>query len=170
MILETLAQVGEFVGGISVVATLIYLAIQIRGNTSAVRSTGAQQTHDTLIQGYLLIASNEKLNRLWRLGTHDLAALDEDETSQFFACWSAVLYIAQNWLYQKDKGALEEELVDTFLAGLAANFHASGFQIFWNERRFIFSRRLRDWVDAIIANPPQQPGHQLLQPRSQGSP
>ena len=44
MDLQTLAQIGEFLGGLSVLLTLIYLAIQIRGNTKAVRSAGAQQT------------------------------------------------------------------------------------------------------------------------------
>lgn len=164
MNLETLAQVGEFVGGISVIATLIYLAIQIRGNSRAVRSAGAQQTHDTLIQAYFQLASDTKLNRIVRLGTQDISTLNEDETGQFFAFWSGVLYLAQNWLYQRDKGALEDELVDTFLVGVAANFHAGGFQMYWNERRFTFSTNLRDWVEKIIKNGPQRPSHQVLQP------
>ena len=125
MDLESLAQVGEFVGGISVIATLIYLALQIRGNSSAVRSAGAQQTHDTLIQGYFQLATDPQLNRIFRLGTQDISSLNEDETGQFFAFWSGTLYIAQNWLYQRETGALEEELVDTFLSGLAENFHAA---------------------------------------------
>ncbi len=37
--LEKLANLGELIGGIAVVASLIYLAIQIRQNTANIRST-----------------------------------------------------------------------------------------------------------------------------------
>lgn len=39
MTLEQYAAIGEFVGGIGVVITLVYLALQIRQNTKTVRSS-----------------------------------------------------------------------------------------------------------------------------------
>ena len=68
MTLQELAQIGEFLGGAVVLVTLIYLAVQLKGNTKAVRSAGAQQTHETLIQGYFEIARNPDLNRIFRMG------------------------------------------------------------------------------------------------------
>lgn len=38
MNLETLGNLGDFFGGIAVIATLIYLAVQIRANTQATQS------------------------------------------------------------------------------------------------------------------------------------
>ncbi len=37
-VLEALGNVGDFVGGIGVIVTLVYLALQIRKNTQAVHS------------------------------------------------------------------------------------------------------------------------------------
>ena len=88
MNLQQLAQIGEFLGGISVLFTLIYLAIQLRGNTRAVQSAAAQQTHETLVQGYFEIANNADLNRIFRKGTIDYGSIDENEAGQFFAFWS----------------------------------------------------------------------------------
>ena len=162
MELQELAQVGEFLGGLSVLLTLIYLAVQIRGNTKAVHSTAAQQTHDTLTQGYFELARDPKLNRLFRAGTKDLSSLSEDDTGQFFAFWSGTLYMAQNWLYQKNAAALDDQLWNTFLSGMASNFHSEGFQSYWSERKYTFSDELQEWVEGIIAEPPMHEGHVIL--------
>jgi len=159
MTLQQLAQLGEFLGGASVLITLIYLAVQLRGNTKAVRSAAAQQTHETLIQGYFEAARNSELNRIFRAGTRDISTIDEDETGQFFAYWSGIMYIAQNWIYQRDTGALDEVLVDSFLTGIASNFHSEGFGVFWEQRKTTFSQGMVEWVETVRSNPPLRTGH-----------
>jgi hypothetical protein len=154
MDLNTLAQIGEFLGGLSVLLTLIYLAIQIRGNTKVVRSTGAQQTHDSMVELYRELAKDAELNRIFRVGTQDMTSLSEDEIGRVMAFWSATLYTVQNWLYQSDNGVLEETLVMTWLSGVASNFHAEGFKLYWGERKFMFSVPLQNWVEEIMSKPP----------------
>ena len=46
MNLEVLGNLGDFVGGIAVVLTLIYLAVQIRENTKEVRNNTVQALLD----------------------------------------------------------------------------------------------------------------------------
>ena len=41
MNLTQLANLGEFIGGIAVLVTLVYLALQVRQNTSALRASSA---------------------------------------------------------------------------------------------------------------------------------
>lgn len=41
--LDTLGNLGDFVGGIAVVITLIYLAVQVRQNTSALKAASWQE-------------------------------------------------------------------------------------------------------------------------------
>lgn len=159
MTLQQLAQIGEFLGGASVLVTLIYLAIQLKGNTKAVQSAAAQQTHETLIQGYFEIARNADLNRIFRVGTKDFSTINEDEAGQFFAFWSGIMYIAQNWIYQRDNGALDEKLVNSFLTGISSNFHSPGFGIFWSQRKNTFSQEMVDWVEGIRTKSPIRPGH-----------
>lgn len=153
MNLQELSQLGEFLGGFSVLLTLIYLAVQIRGNTKAVRSAGAQQTHDSMVHLYSQLASDTDLNRIFRHGTKNLAVLSEDESGQFYAFWSATLYIAQNWLYQKERGVLDEELVTTWLAGVASNFQYDGFKEYWSGRQYMYSEGLQNWVQDGISKP-----------------
>ena len=41
MDLDTLAAIGEFVGGVAVVVSIGYLALQMRQNTASIRATAA---------------------------------------------------------------------------------------------------------------------------------
>jgi hypothetical protein len=52
--LNELGSLGEFISGIAVVVTLIYLAVQIRHNTRAVRSS----MHHAMIESTLRIAES----------------------------------------------------------------------------------------------------------------
>jgi hypothetical protein len=56
MSLTQLALIGEFLGGFSVLLTMLYLAVQVRGNTKAMHSSTAQQTHDTITNVYMDMA------------------------------------------------------------------------------------------------------------------
>ncbi len=162
MTLLQLSQIGEFLGGLSVLLTLVYLAVQIRGNTKAVRSAGAQQTHDSMVQLYHQLAGDAELNRIFRVGTQDIDSLTEDEMGIFMAEWSATLYIIQNWLYQRNSGVLDEELVMTWLAGVSANFHENGFKAYWNGRKFMYSNVMQEWVEEMISKPLAHSGYELL--------
>lgn len=168
MSLQQLAQLGEFLGGLGVLITLIYLAMQIRSNTRAVRSAAAQQTHDTLVDGYFRLAEDARLNRIFRTGTQELNNLSEEELGQLFAFWSGTLYVCQNWLYQMEKGALDEELTMSFLGGVATNFHANGFKEYWDSRRDTFSPTLRSWVEGEMAKSKGFEGWKTLGPTSKG--
>ena len=46
MSLNDLANIGQVIGAIAVVISLIYVALQIRQNTNAVRSATAQTVHE----------------------------------------------------------------------------------------------------------------------------
>jgi len=50
MTIEQLGSVGEFIAAIATLATLIYLAIQVRQNTKALRATTFQQVSEAMAQ------------------------------------------------------------------------------------------------------------------------
>ena len=56
---EAVGAVGEIVGAIAVVITLIYLARQMRQNSSALRSTTAQSANEMAFSVYNPIVANE---------------------------------------------------------------------------------------------------------------
>ena len=137
MDLAQLALIGEFLGGLSVLLTMVYLAVQVRGNTKAMHSNIAQQTHDTITNVYMDMAKDEDLNRICRSGFSDLADLSEQDSARFYAACTAVMFVCQNLLFQTKTRSSDAEMASTFMLGLSANFHSPGFKSFWQERSFI---------------------------------
>ena len=166
MDLAQLAMIGEFLGGLSVLLTMVYLAVQVRGNTRAMHSNIAQQTHDTITNVYMDMAKDEDLNRIFRFGISDLASLSEQDSGRFYAACTAAMFMCQNLLYQTKTGSSDPEMANTFMLGLSANFHSPAFKSFWQERSFIFTKEIREWVSTVQSQPPLMPGHQTFAPRN----
>jgi hypothetical protein len=61
--LEEIALIAEVLGGLGILITLIYLAIQFRENTKATRSATASSTNATLVSWYNGIGKNEQASR-----------------------------------------------------------------------------------------------------------
>ena len=86
MTLDDLGNLGDLVGGIGVIATLIYLALQIRQNTTALRTSFYGQAAEPVWNLGALLTENKAMARIFRVGAQDPAQLDEDEETQFMFC------------------------------------------------------------------------------------
>jgi hypothetical protein len=80
---EALGAIGEVVAAVAVIATLGYLAVQMRQNTATV----ATSTYESVMSGYnelnLTIASDPHLGRIIHVGMYTPDDLDENERIRF---------------------------------------------------------------------------------------
>ena len=97
MTLTDLASIGEFVGGIAVIVTLVYLAVQLKQNSKMARANAVA----TLLARYespnAILAGSAEASRVFRLGTYGGAELNEDESTQYHCLciqFLAVVYAA----------------------------------------------------------------------------
>ena len=65
MTLDTLGNVGDFVGGVTVIVSLLYLAVQIRQHTKAVRSSSYHQAAEQTWNYCLAVAQDPTLAELF---------------------------------------------------------------------------------------------------------
>ena len=65
MSIEELGAIGEFVASFGVIATLVYLAIQMTQNTRAVKLNTARIVTEELQQMFSLLASDESLAKVF---------------------------------------------------------------------------------------------------------
>ena len=83
----TLAAWGEFLGGIAVVVSLIYLASQIRQNSNLLRASTASATSQIEYQQNALMVQDEEVARIFWEGLADRASLSEKDRRRL--CTSA---------------------------------------------------------------------------------
>jgi alkylated DNA nucleotide flippase Atl1 len=94
--IQDLGSVGELVGAIATVATLFYLATQIRSSTRAMRSASAQSVHESFATWYRMIASDGELSELTTKGLRDSESLTEAEKGRFVSTAMALLLCSQD--------------------------------------------------------------------------
>jgi len=105
---EAIGAIGEIVGALAVVVTLVYLVIQIRQNTAAV----ATATYESTMTGFndinVVVASDPELARLLDRGTQNSDALSVGEITQFNFLLRC--YANQWWklLKLRERGSLSE--------------------------------------------------------------
>jgi len=80
---QLLGNYGEFVGAIAVVATLAYLATQVRHNTIAQIANSQHAVSESLRSMNLLLTQDRELLQVLNRGANDLAALEEEEVLVF---------------------------------------------------------------------------------------
>ena len=130
MSIVELGALGEFVGSIAVVATLIYLAMQLRQNNAGMRAN-AYQTWVSL--NHHLNSAYAQLGRPWRLGIADATQLDEDTEIAFGGLNHSIFQMFQSIDYLYRMGALEESLWKAEISRAAGHLHLNpGVRQWWD--------------------------------------
>jgi hypothetical protein len=147
MNLTDLANLGQVIGAVAVVISLIYVAYQIRQNTNAVRAATAQSVHEHFANWYHLLASDGELSAVLIAGLQDYASLSEKDKGRFIATFMAFLSYSQNAFLKWRQGLLAPSL----WAGweqIIMNFTGSpGGRAFWKERAYLFGEDFRRHVE-----------------------
>jgi heme/copper-type cytochrome/quinol oxidase subunit 1 len=81
--LQTLANIGEIIGAITVVLSLIYLAIQIRQNTQTQRSENYTRALDRLAAMQSSMAQDEAFANMFSRGVANTEHLSPQDRVRF---------------------------------------------------------------------------------------
>jgi hypothetical protein len=98
------------IGAIAVVISLIYVALQIRQNTNAVRSATAQAVHEHFSIWYNLVAADVELAQIAANGLRDYSSLSEQERVRFVATFMSFISYSQNAFLKWREGLLKPAL------------------------------------------------------------
>ena len=93
---EAIGAIAEALAAVGVIATLVYLARQIRTNTNAVQSAAAQSVHENFAVWYRMLASEAELSRIITNGLRDYAALSEGDKARFISTFMVFLSCCQD--------------------------------------------------------------------------
>ena len=123
MTLQELAQIGGVVG---VMASLIYVAIQIRNNSRAVRAATVLQISHTMMSSLFNMANSAELTGLVLRGGDDLSSLDRLDKARFRFHAMFILSFNQNIFIQHKIGTLKSDDWQSFKADLTSYFAMTG--------------------------------------------
>jgi hypothetical protein len=162
MSLNDLANLGQIIGALAVVISLIYVALQIRQNTAAIRSAAAQTVHEHFANWYHLIAADAELAQIAANGLRDYSSLSEQERVRFIATLMSFLSYSQNAFLKWREGLLKPALWLGWEQVMMNLFGAPGGKALWKERSYLFGEEFRRYIEDDLMMRPPHPGAKPL--------
>jgi hypothetical protein len=149
--ITTLAAWGEFIGGIAVVVSLIYLASQIRQNSKLLRASTASATAQTQTTAAVLQAQDPDVARIFWDGIQDRASLSESDRRRFDML-AEVTMMGTLQQYEFTREGIQLPLAaERREAGLRRMSQGPGFKEWWREGMGTdYPQEFRDYVDGLI--------------------
>jgi hypothetical protein len=151
MTLQNWADLSQIIGAGAVVASLIFVGVQLRQNTKAVRAQTSQAHalgYQQIIAG---IAENGEVANIWRRGLADHDSLNGDERARFLAFTSTLFRFYESSQVQMRRGMLDAEHWHTIEQQVSDLLTQPGIQAWWRLRRHWHSARFREWIETLPA-------------------
>ena len=128
---DAVGAVGEIVGAIAVVATLVYLARQLRQNTASVQASAYQTWVGANLQ-VNLATIDQHFSAVAAKGIYDSKDLDHD-SFMMFALWNhSIFQMIQATDYMYRLGAIDEALWESEISRAAVHLGLPGVRQWWD--------------------------------------
>ena len=147
MTLQDLAQLGGIFG---VVASLIYVAIQIRNNSRATRAATFQQLSSAMANDWLYTARNPEMVGLVLRGSDNFESLNRIEKARMRFFLMAYARNFENAFFQHKVGTLKDKDWLGISADVHILFSLSGSRTVWPLIKNRSSPEFCSYIDAIV--------------------
>ena len=129
---DALGAIAEMVGAMGVLATLIYLAFQIRDNTRSLHAASLESILEGARERYFLpMASTSDMANIYARGLNSLDQLDEDETRRFFYMMYEQLFQMQQVWQLRERNLIPQVDYDAWLDYTASLLRTEGGAEMW---------------------------------------
>jgi hypothetical protein len=146
---EALGAVGEIVGAMGVIVSLLYLASQVRSNSRQLRHASAQAVLDKLngLIGHLAFTAGA--GDVWSRGLSGLDSLrDDEEIVRFSSMLLQAFWAYEEVLHYRAAGLIEDWAWTHAKAPVEHFMRTPGFQQWWALRRDWFGLEFREHIEA----------------------
>ena len=150
MNLQDLANLGEFVSSIAVIASLVYLAIQMRQNTEAIRGENYSRALDRISAMQAKISGDREFATLMSVGTTDPTQLSPLDRVRFTLLGYEMFGGFEFMFLQAKDGKLPTEVWRRWSETTEWWLSLPGIRTWWAVRPAPFSESFTVYVDACI--------------------
>ena len=130
---EAIGAVGELVGAVGVMVTLLYVGLQVRQNTSAVKAAAIQDISSSTTAYLNAWSTDDRLPGLFaRIWAGELPeAFSTEERARLAIAYTSMLRVFEARYLQIRLGVLDEDILES-MAGAASLFQTAWFKATWS--------------------------------------
>jgi hypothetical protein len=153
MTLQDLANLSQIVASIAVVASLIYLAVQVGQGERNQRAMIQQGRADRASGGAMALA-DASMASVFRKGMIGDPSLTQEEFDQLLLMCRALLLSGEDSYLQHEAGLLDKRAFDSWIAGARVYMSAPGLRAIWKLTGAQYCTEYREFVEKNILNRP----------------
>ena len=146
----TLQETAQILGGIGVIASIVYVGIQIRNNARALRAATYQQLSVISLQGWLSMGHNGETTGIMLRGMDDFSALNRVEKARFRFIVMGYVKGFENAWFQHNIGSLRENDWRASTSDLHSFFSTPGTHAVWPMVKNRFNPEFVAFVDQVL--------------------
>jgi len=153
MTLEDFYFVSQIAAALGIMASLIFVGLQVRQSTRQAKSDAVQAVHDNFAEWYMAVASTPFKAEGGVKGLRGgLSALSEAENMNFVTDVMAVTSYLQSAYFKWRDGDLPDELWHSWEKSSLSYLDTTGGKEFWEIRKYIFAPDFVEYVEANLLN------------------
>ena len=145
---DAVGAIGEIVGAVAVVVSILYLAGQIGTQNREARRAALHEVY-TSFRDALSAFRDPNLSVIWVKAKDDFESLEEHELLQFLAAAMPALRTWEEAFIQYEEGLIEERSWNALTKNFVPWMGVSSYQKIWEERKILFDPGFREYVDNI---------------------
>jgi hypothetical protein len=148
---DAIGAVGEVGGALAVVATLVYLAAQLRQNTRALQSATFQEISTTMGQNMEVLSMIPDAATLMLLAQEGLENLTAEQRIKFGHISMMCFRRIETVFVQESMGFVDSRLTQGFRRSALSALLNQGMREWWEQSKGAFSDEFAAWVDEELA-------------------
>ena len=152
--LEALANIGEVVGAAAVVASRLYLAVQVRQSTKAQRTENYARALDRVSSVQSMLSQDGEISRIFATGVQDTSTLAPMEKIRFTWAVYEAFDAFEFMFYTYKNKEIPEDVWSRWSTTVAWWLSFPGVQTWWACRPVLFSESFTAFVESLLADNP----------------
>ncbi len=144
-----LGAIGELVGGVAVIGSLIYVGLQVRQNSNWLRASVVDTSSQRLTDMHYFMASEGNTAIIEAIAT-DADAIEPTVAVRLGQAYMAIARNAETAYFQFQLGHLPDQLWRGYETHVHVIASTRFFLPWWEMRRSMFHEAFRDHVDTLM--------------------
>ena len=147
---DAIGALGEILGAMAVIGSLLFVGVQIRSNTRATQIATTHNLTDIFLTVAAKISEDPEMARIWAQQSRDISVLSASDLQRLVPLNVMVLRSFEDVFHHHQAGQMSDEMWEGWQAFILTICSYHGVRSIWESRKYYYSRSFQAFLD----NPP----------------
>ena len=147
---EAISAVSEVVGAVAVVASLVFVGVQLRSNTKALKLTFTDSSVHQFKESVIRLAESEQLSEILLRGVPDPDAIDGQDSYRFTLLIQAYILQYSNFYLHYKAGSLDRQTFESLDSQMRNFCNAPGLKAYWKRSGNNYPEEFREYMNKEV--------------------